>query len=45
MTHGEEAALWRQGAAVILSLLVIRVWMSGLKVKLGSTQAGDEVSA
>ncbi len=45
MTHGEEAALWRQGAAVILSLLVIRVWMSGLKVKLGSTQAGGEVSA
>jgi uncharacterized membrane protein YraQ (UPF0718 family) len=33
MSHGEEAALWRQFAAVVLSMLVIRVWVSGLSGK------------
>ena len=30
MSHGEETALWRQFAAVALSLLVARVWVSSL---------------
>jgi uncharacterized membrane protein YraQ (UPF0718 family) len=45
MTHGEEAALWRQLAAVALSLLVARVWLSGLRAKLRAADAGIGASA
>lgn len=34
MSHGEETALWRQIAAIALSLLVVRVWVNDLKNKL-----------
>ena len=39
MAHGEQAGLWRQGAAIILSLLVIRVWVSGLRGKWRAAQS------
>lgn len=34
MSHGEETALWRQIAAIALSLLVVRVWVNDLQNKL-----------
>ena len=34
MSHGDETALWRQIAAIVLSLLVVRVWVNNLQNKM-----------
>lgn len=45
LTHGEEAVLWRQLAAIALSLLVARVWLKGMIAKLRTPESGVGVSA
>lgn len=44
MTHGENVALWRQGAAVLLSLLMLRVWVLALRDRMQAPQAPAGVS-
>jgi hypothetical protein len=45
MAHGEEFSLWRELAAVALSLLVLRVWFSKLVDKLRAPATEASASA